>query len=237
MSDHRQVHMHDQRQVHHNPSSSSTDPNPPMAIEQPVATAPPAEEIVPSKLTHSRKKAPTSEAGLAQARLVANLIDGFQQVRAAHRAQVQADRRLPIEDQASASAAAAPRVPESSSASAAAAPATPKGSSSSAAKGKSASAAAPRGRASSRTPPSKEDVAGQLTDVSKRGRSSTRTPAQGRNETPEFPLEGTVLISDIANKKAKRNPQEIMRKHYKENRGHFRAKKKITLPISKRRPT
>ena len=31
MSDHRQVHMHDQRQVH-NPSSSSTDPNPPMAI-------------------------------------------------------------------------------------------------------------------------------------------------------------------------------------------------------------
>ena len=169
---------------------------------------------------------------------MANLIDGFQQVRAAHRAQVQADRRLPIENQASASAAAAPRVPESSSASAAAAPAAPKGSSSSAAKGKSASAAAPRGRASSRTPPNKEDVAGQLTDVSKRGRSSTRTPAQGRDDkTPEIPLEGTVLISVIANKKATQNPQEIMRKHYKENRGHFRAKKKITLPTSKRRPT
>ena len=84
MSDHRQVHMHDQRQVHHNPSSPSTDPNPPMAREQPVATAPPAEEIVPCKLTQSRKKAPKSEAGLAQARLVANLVDGFQQVREAH---------------------------------------------------------------------------------------------------------------------------------------------------------
>ena len=97
--------MHDQRQIH-NPSSSSTDPNPPMAIEQPAAS--PAEEVVPSKLTQSRKKAPKSEVGLAQARLVANLIDGFNQVRAAHRAQVQADTRLPIEDQASASAAAAP---------------------------------------------------------------------------------------------------------------------------------
>ena len=85
-----------------------------MAIE-PAAT--PAEEVVPSKLTQSRKKAPKSEVGLAQARLVANLIDGFNQVRAAHRAQVQADRRLPIEDMASASAAAAP--PESSSAAAA----------------------------------------------------------------------------------------------------------------------
>ena len=44
MHDHRQVHMHDQRQIH-NPSSSSTDANPPMmAIEQP------AEEVVPSKV-------------------------------------------------------------------------------------------------------------------------------------------------------------------------------------------
>ena len=214
--------MSDQRQIH-NPSSSSTDPNPPMAIE-PAATAPPAEDIVPSKLTKSREKVPKSEAGLVQARFVANLIDGFQQVRAAHRAQQQHDRRLPMEDQASAAAA-----PDSSSASAAAAP-----------KSKSASAA-PRGRASSRTPPSRlpEQKAGQLimTDVSKRGRSSTRTTAQGRDETPDVPLEGTVSISDIANKRAKRTPQEIMRNHYKENRRHFRTKKKITLPISKRRPT
>ena len=103
LQDHRQVHMHDQRPTH-NPSSSSTDPNPPMAIEQPAAAQ--AEEVVPSKLKVSRKKVPTSEAGLAQARLVANLIDGYREVRAAHRAQQQAGRRLPIEDQA---AAAAPR--------------------------------------------------------------------------------------------------------------------------------
>ena len=52
MHDHRQVHMHDDRQVHmhgqrqiHNPSSSSTDANPMMAIE-PAA----AEDVVPSKL-------------------------------------------------------------------------------------------------------------------------------------------------------------------------------------------
>merc|ERR1711983_244017 len=57
MSDQRQVHMSDQRQVHmsdqrqiHNPSSSSTDPNPPMAIQAPE------EEVVPSKLKMSRKK-------------------------------------------------------------------------------------------------------------------------------------------------------------------------------------
>ena len=67
--------MHDQRQIH-NPSSSATDPNPPAAI-QPASTAPPAEELVPSKLTKSRKNVPKGEAGLAQARLVANLIDGF----------------------------------------------------------------------------------------------------------------------------------------------------------------
>ena len=60
---------------------------------------------------------------------MANLIDGFNQVRASHRAQQQHDRRLPIEDQASASVAAAPSVPDSNSASTAAAPA-PKGSSS-----------------------------------------------------------------------------------------------------------
>ena len=138
--------------------------------------------------------------------MVANIIDGFNHLRAAHRAQQQHDRRLPIEDQASA-------------------------------------AAAPRGRAPSRAQSSSRDdktpeyrtKSGQLVMTDKRGRSATRTPAQVRDETPEFPLEGTVLISDIANKKAKRNPQEIMRKHYKENRSHFRAKKKVTLPISKRR--
>ena len=54
LQDQRRVHMHDQRQIHKS-SSSSTDPNPPMAIE-PAATAPPAEDIVPSKLTKSRGK-------------------------------------------------------------------------------------------------------------------------------------------------------------------------------------
>ena len=50
----RQVHMHDQRQIH-NPSSSSTDPNPPpMAIQN--APAAEAEEIVPSNRATSRKK-------------------------------------------------------------------------------------------------------------------------------------------------------------------------------------
>ena len=47
MHDGRQVHMHDQRQIH-NPSSSSTDPNPPLIATEPAAS--PAEEIVPSKL-------------------------------------------------------------------------------------------------------------------------------------------------------------------------------------------
>ena len=65
-----------------------------------MAIQAPAEEVVPSKLNMSRKTAPKSEAGLAQARLVANLIDGFREVRNAHRAQQQADRRLAIEDQA-----------------------------------------------------------------------------------------------------------------------------------------
>ena len=53
LQDQRQVHMHDQRHVHndqrqiHNPSSSSTDANPPMmAIEQPAASP----EVVSSKL-------------------------------------------------------------------------------------------------------------------------------------------------------------------------------------------
>ena len=73
LQDQRQVHMHNQTQIH-NPSSSSTDPNPPMAAIEPAATAPPAEEVVPSKLTTSKEKIPKSEAGLAQARWVAHLI-------------------------------------------------------------------------------------------------------------------------------------------------------------------
>ena len=206
MSDHRQVHMHDQRQVtlqdqrqvHHNPSSSSTDPNPPMAIEQPASTAPPVEDLVPSKLTKSRKKVPKGEAGLAQARLVANLIDGFQQVRVAHRAQQQADRRLPIEDQAA--------------------------------------TVAPRGRAPSRAQSNSRDdktpeysiKGGQLvmTDASKRWRSRDPGESRDRDATPEYPLEGTVLISDMPNKKPKRAPQEIMRAHHRQNRRHLRPNKK-----------
>ena len=187
MHDGRQVHMHDDRQIHtheqtHNPSSSSTDINPPMAIQE--------EEVVPSKLKMSRKKAPTSEAGLAQARLVANLIDGFREVRNAHRAQQQADRRLAIEDQA------------------------------------------PRGRTSTCTESRRGDTSPrpekslQLPLADKRGRSSSRTPAQTRDGTPEFPVEGTETISDISNKKAKRTPQEIMRKHHQHKRDHLRPRQK-----------
>ena len=51
LQDQRQVHMHDQRQIH-NPSSSSRDPNPPMAIE----SAPAEEEIVPSKLKKAGRR-------------------------------------------------------------------------------------------------------------------------------------------------------------------------------------
>ena len=83
-----------------------------MAIEAPSsasASASAAEEIVPSKLKVSRKKAPTSEAGQAQARLVAGLIDGFREIRNAQRAQQQNDRRLAIEDQAASAAAPAAR--------------------------------------------------------------------------------------------------------------------------------
>ena len=52
MHDGRQVHMHDQRSIH-NPSSSSTDPNPPMAAIQA-----PAEEVVPSKTENIKKEGP-----------------------------------------------------------------------------------------------------------------------------------------------------------------------------------
>ena len=113
---------------------------PPMAIQNAPAAA--EEEIVPSKLKVSRKKAPKSEAGQAQARLVAGLIDGFREIRSAQRAQQQNDRRLAIEDQ---------------------------------------SAAATRGRTSSRAQSSRDDKTpeyttkgGQLvmTDASKRGHST-----------------------------------------------------------------
>ena len=180
MHDDRQIHMHDQT---HNPSSSSTDINPPMAIQE--------EEVVLSKLKMSKKKAPKSEAGLAQARLVANLIDGVREIRDAQRAQQKEDQRLAIEDQAA--------------------------------------------RASTRTETRPEKSA-QLSLTDKRGRSSSRTAARDRDVTPEFPVEGTETVSDISNKKAKRTPQEIMRKHHQQNRDHLRPRKKITLPIAKRKP-
>ena len=210
LQDHRQVHMHDQRQIH-NPGSASTDPNPPMAIEQPATSAlsaEDAEEVVPSKLKVSRKKVPKSEAGLAQARLVGHLIDGFREVRAAHRAQQQNDRRLAIEDQA-------------------------------------AAAAAPRGRAPSRAQSSSRDdktpeyttKGGQLvmTDASKRGRSRDPGESRDRDATPEYPVEGTVLLSDF-NKKARTTPQDIMRNHFKKNYKHLRPKRKPTLPTTRRPP-
>ena len=157
-----------------------------------MAIQAPEEEVVPSKLKMSKKKAPKSEAGLARARLVANLIEGVREIRDAQRAQQKEDQRLAIEDQAA--------------------------------------------RTSTRTETRPEKSA-QLSLTDKRGRSSSRTAARDRDGTPEYPLEGTVLVSDISNKKkAKRNPQEIMRKHYQQNRRHFTPKKKITLPISKRRP-
>ena len=168
-----------------------------------IQNAPAAEEeIVPSKLKVSRKKAPKSEAGQAQARLVAGLIDGFREIRDAQRAQQKNDRRLAIEDQ-------------------------------------SAAAAAARGRTSTRARSSRDDKTPeksvQLPLADKCGRSSSRTPAQTRDGTPEFPVEGTVTVSDISNKKAKRTPHEIMRKHHQQNPDHLRPRKKITLPILKRR--
>ena len=181
LHDQRQVHMSDQRQIH-NPSSSSTDSNPPMAIQN--APAAEAEEIVPSKLKTSRKKAPKSEAGLAQARLVANLIDGFREARAAHREQVQNDRRLSIEDQAAAT------------------------------RGRPPTRSRPQSRAQSDKTPEYTSKGGQLvmTDANKRGRSRGQSEGRDRGATPEYPTEGTVLLSE-GFKKAKRTPQEIMRTH------------------------
>ena len=146
------------------------------------------------------------------------MIDGFNQVRAAHRAQVQADRRLPIEDMASASAAAAPSVPDSSSA-AAAAPAP-----------KKSTPTAPRGRARTRAQGnrSKGNKTKELNTT-----DGERERSRDRDATPEFPRENTVLLSDF--KRATKTPQKIMRDHFKKNYKHLRPHpKKPILPISRR---
>ena len=143
-----------------------------MAIQN-VPAAAEAEEIVPSKLKTSRKKqAPKSEAGLAQARLVANLIDGSREVRNAHREQLQNDRRLSMEDQAAAT------------------------------RGKAPTRSLPQSRAESRAQsdktPEYTSKGGQLvmTDASKRGRSRGQSEGRDRDATPEYPIEGTVLLSE-----------------------------------------
>ena len=171
----------------------------------PIEPAAAEEEVVPSKLAKSRKKIPKGEIALGQARVVANIIDGFNHLRAAHRAQVQADRRLPIEDMASASAAAAP--PESSSAAVA-----PKKST------------AQRGRSRTRA---------QGSNKTKQPTGGERERSRDRDTTPEFPRENTVLLSDF--KRATKTPQKIMRDHFKKNYKHLRPHPKPpTLPISRR---
>ena len=150
-----------------------------MAIQNVPAAE--AEEIVPSNLKTSRKKAPKSEVGLAQARLVANLIDGFREARNAHREQLQNDRRLSIEDQAAATRGRAPTrsLPQSRA----------------------------QSRAQSDKTPEYTSKGGQLvmTDASKRGRSRGQSESRDRDATPEYPIEGTVLLSEGFNKKAKKH--------------------------------
>ena len=68
-----------------------------------------------------------------------------------------------------------------------------------------------------------------MTDANKRGRS--REP-KTRDSTPEYPIEGTQLISDIANKKPKRTPQEIMRAHFQKQK-----KRRHMKPTKKANPT
>ena len=171
-----------------------------------IQNAPAAEEIVPSQLKVSRKKAPKSEAGQAQARMVAGLIDGFREIRDAQRAQQKNDRRLAIEDQSA--AAARGRTP-------------------------SRARSSRDDKTPEYTTKGGQLV---MTDAPKRGRSTSRSAPGGRDDaTPEYPIEGTVLISDIANKKAKRTPHEIMRKHHQQNPDHLRPRKKTTLPIMKRK--
>ena len=130
------------------------------------------------------------------------MIDGFREVRAAHPAQVQNDRRLPIEDQAAATA--------------------------------------PSGRAPSRAQSSSRDdktpeyttKGGQLVmaDAGKRGSSRNQSESRDRDATPEYPLEGTVLLSDF-NKKARRTPQDIMRNQLKKNKHHLRPKRNPHSPL------
>ena len=135
------------------------------------------------------KKIPKGEIALGQARVVANIIDGFNHLRAAHRAQVQADRRLPIEDMASASVVAAP--PESSSAAAATAP---------------KKSTAQRGRSRTRA---------QGSNKTKDTTDGERERSRDRDATPEYPRENTILLSDF--KGATKTPQEIIRDHFKKN--------------------
>ena len=117
---------------------------------------------------------------------MANLIDGFREARAAHREQVQNDRRLAIEDQAAAATT----------------------------RGRAPTRSRPQCRAHNDKTPKYTSKGGQLvmTDANKRGRSRGQSEGRDRDATPEYPTEGTVLLSE-GFKKAKRTPQEIMRTH------------------------
>ena len=145
------------------------------------------------------------KAGLAQARLVANLIDGFQQVRQQHKAQQQADRRLPIDDQ---TAAVAPR-------------------------GRAPSRAQSNNLRDDRTPEYRT-MGGQLVmkDTSKRGRSRDPGESRDRDATPEYPVEGTELISDFK-KKARTTPQKYHEKSFQKELHTFTARTK-TLHFKRR---
>ena len=127
-------------------------------------------------------------------------------MRTAHRAQQQADRRLPIEDPA---AAAAPR-------------------------GRAPSRAESNNLRDDRTPEYRT-MGGQLVMKEKRGRSRDPGESRDRDATPEYPVEGTVLISDFK-KKARTTPQGIMRKLFKKIYKRLRPKRKPTLPTTRRPP-
>ena len=90
---------------------------------------------------------------------MANLIDGFREARAAHREQVQNDRRLSIEDQAAAT------------------------------RGRAPTRSLPQSRAQSDKTPEYTSKGGQLvmTDASKRGRSRGQSEGRDRDATPEYP--------------------------------------------------
>ena len=99
--------------------------------------------------------------------------------------QVRNDRRLSIEDQAAA-----------------------------ATRGRAPTRSRPQSRAQSDKTPEYTNKGGQLvmTDASKRRRSRGQSEGRDRDATPEYPIEGTALLSE-GFKKAKRTPQEIMRNH------------------------